>query len=131
MSSLFGIDILVMSIGALMAVASDLKIAAQQKNQMRTQDGARHSVDMVIKDENNNREIGFQKQKDGSYKIIADAAGLTSAQVKKQQQLINKVKQKYAYKVVVQELKKQGYQVAEEKAAEKGAIKLVVRKWVH
>lgn len=129
MSSLFGIDLLIMSVGALMAAVSDLKVAHEQKKQMRTHDGNTHAVDMVIKDENA-REIGFQKQKDGTYKVIADATDLTQSQVKKQQQLINKVKQRYAYNMVVQELKKQGYQVAEEKPAEKGAIKLVVRKWV-
>lgn len=129
MSSLFGIDLLIVSVGALMAAASELKVAHEQKKQMRTHDGSVHPVEVVIKDENN-REIGFQKQKDGSYKIIADEAGLSQNQVKKQQQLINKVKQRYAYTMVVQELKKQGYQVAEEKAAEKGAIKLIVRKWV-
>jgi hypothetical protein len=82
----------------------------------------------VVKD-SNNRQVGFQKQENGTYKVIADSAGLNPEQLRKQKETINSIKRKYAYNMVVQELNKQGYRVVEEKKLEKDIVKLVARKW--
>lgn len=120
--------LLIRSIGSLLEAIKDLNLACQEMQELKTADGKIYNVDVVVKDENN-RAVGFQKQKDGTYKIIADSAGLNEQQLKKQQQFINKIKQRYAYKVVIQELKKQGYQITEEKKIEKDLIKLTARRW--
>jgi hypothetical protein len=121
--------LLIHNIGSLIQAISDLNAACREKAKMKATDGKIYDVDVVVKDENN-REIGFQKQKDGSYAVIADCAGLNSAQLKKQNEFINKIKQRYAYNTILNELKKKGYQLAEEKKMEKNTIKLVARRWV-
>ena len=123
------IQLVIASILGLMQALKDLNMAYETKRQIESANGDFVNVDIVVKDENN-RSIGFQKQKDGRYKVIADSKGLTSAQLKKQQQFINRIKQRYAYNMIVGELKKQGYQVTEEKKVEKDLVKLVARRWV-
>jgi len=129
MSSGGSVNLLIHNIDSLIQAISDLNAACREKAKMKATDGKIYDVDVVVKDENN-REIGFQKQKDGSYAVIADCAGLNSAQLKKQNEFINKIKQRYAYNTILNELKKKGYQLAEEKKMEKNTIKLVARRWV-
>ncbi|MCM8801182.1 MAG: DUF1257 domain-containing protein [Candidatus Omnitrophica bacterium] len=128
MSSTGGIELIIRSLASLLQAIGDLRLACEEKKEMQTTDGKIYNVDVVVKDENN-RSIGFQKQKDGSYRIIADSYGLNSAQLKKQQEFINKIKRRYAYNMVIDQLKKQGYQISEEKI-EKDTIKLIGRRWV-
>ncbi len=133
MSSCGGIDLLIISVPILIKVLRDLmlnyELASEKKKIITTTDGKIHNVDLVVRDEFD-KDIGFQKQKDGSYKIIADSSGLNPTQLKKQKELINKIKRQYAYSMVVQELKKQGYQITEEKKVEKDTVKLTARRWV-
>jgi TFIIF-interacting CTD phosphatase-like protein len=135
MSSGGGIDLIIVSVAMLVRAIEELNLAhkrveAMQKEKIKMQmtTGETVDVDVVVKDPNN-RQIGFQKQQDGTYKVIADSAGLTRDQMRKQKDTINSIKRKYAYNMVVQELKKQGFQVVEEKKVEKDTVKLVARKW--
>ncbi|MEW6620982.1 MAG: DUF1257 domain-containing protein [bacterium] len=132
MSSHGGIIVyFIRNVAQLIETIKDLQLTYQQMEnlKMQTTDGKIHNVEVIVKDENN-RQIGFQKQNDGTYKIIADSTGLTAEQLKKQQMCINKIKQHYAYNVVIQELKKQGYQLVEEKKVEKNTLKLIARRWI-
>jgi hypothetical protein len=139
MSSIGGFDLIIYSIVGLIKTINDLRLAYQdlqdlrfyQKEQkMTTTDGKIYNnVEVIVKDENN-RSIGFQKQKDGSYRIIADNYGLNPEQIKKQKEFINKIKRRYAYNMLIQELKKQGYEIYEEKKLEKDVVKLIARKWI-
>lgn len=129
MSSGGYIGLVINNIAALIEAIGELNAACQQKAKMKTSDGIIHNVDVLVKDENN-RNIGFEKQKDGSYVVIADSAGLTPVQLKKQKAFINNIKRKYAYNMILGELRKKGYQIAEEKKVEKNTIKLVARRWV-
>jgi len=95
---------------------------------MRTADGKIHQVDLVLKDENG-KDIGFEKTKKGDYQIIADSSGLNNYQFKKQQDFIKQIRQRYAYNKVLEELKKQGYVIAEEEKVQNNTIRLVARKW--
>ncbi|MFA5148764.1 MAG: DUF1257 domain-containing protein, partial [Candidatus Omnitrophota bacterium] len=70
-----------------------------------------------------------QKQKDGTYKVLAEMGGLTAEEAKKQLKLVNEIRKKYAYNTVMSELRRQGYQVAEEKAEGK-QVRILARKWV-
>lgn len=128
MSSGGTITPIIRSIIYLLSAVNDLRLAYKEKAQIGTADGKIHNVDIVVKDENN-RDIGFQKQKDGTFAVIADSTGLNSTQLKKQNDFINKIKRRYAYNVVIQELRKEGYQIAEEKQVEKDMVKLTARRW--
>lgn len=129
MSSAGGIDLVILSVVALIQTIKHLNLVYREKSQLKTSDGKIHNVDVVVKDANN-RDIGFKKQKDGSYIVIADSGGLTQEQLTRQNEFINKIKQRYAYNMILTELRKKGYQVAEEKKLEKNTIKLVARRWV-
>ncbi|MBN3041153.1 MAG: DUF1257 domain-containing protein [Candidatus Omnitrophica bacterium] len=134
MSSGGGIDLCIVSIVALIKAIKDLNLARkelayQQNCKMTTTEGKAYNVDVMVKDDNN-RQIGFQKQKDGTCKVIADSAGLTPAQLKKQKSFINKIRQRYAYNKILGELKKEGYQLVEEKKEAKDTVRLLARRWV-
>lgn len=128
MSSHGGITLVIRSIALLIKAITELNLAVQEMKQIKTADGRVYSVDLVVKDENN-RSIGFQKQADGTYKVIADSSGLSARQLKQQQRFINRIKQRYAYDTVLQELKKHGYQVTEEKKIQEDTVKLTARRW--
>lgn len=106
----------------------DLGIEYQKLKSIRTSDGKVHNVDLVVTDENG-KNIGFEKTKSGDYKIIADCSGLNKAQLKKQNDFIKNIRQKYAYNTVVEKLKKEGYVIAEEEKVQNNTIRLVARKW--
>lgn len=106
----------------------DLGVEYRELTSIRTQDGKIHQVDLVVKDENG-KDIGFKKEKNGEYNIIADTSGLNSSQLKRQEEFIKKIRQKYAYKKVITELKNQGYVIAEEQKVQNNTIRLVARKW--
>ena len=70
--------------------------------------------------------IGFQKQADGSYRIITDAA---AAERRRTRQLADRIRQRYAYHAVKADLQRQGYTVVEEKNLADNTIRLVARRW--
>ncbi|MDD5669080.1 MAG: DUF1257 domain-containing protein [Candidatus Omnitrophica bacterium] len=129
MSSGGGIQLVIYSIQELIKAIEDLQLARQEKTRIETETGRIEQVDVVVQD-TNGKQVGFQKQKDGSYKVIADSRGLTAEQLKKQKEFINSIKRKYAYNMVTQQLQRQGYQIVEEKKVEKQAVKLVARRWI-
>ncbi len=128
MSSLGGIDLVIWSIGTLCSALKELRLNYERRKSIASTNGKICNVDIVVKDRFN-RDIGFQKQEDGTYKIIADSSGLTSKQVKEQKKFINNIRRNYSYIMIKEELKKQGYQVVEEKEVRKDTIKLVARRW--
>lgn len=113
---------------ALKRTLSELEASYTEERTMITADGLNHQVEVVIRD-HYGRDIGLTKTKKGDYQFVADTKGLTKEQLKRQQVFINKIKQKYAYNQVVNELKKQGYVIAEEQKVQNNTIKLVARKW--
>ena len=113
---------------ALKKTLSELEAQYQEEKTMTTADGITHKVDVAVKGPNG-CDIGLIKTKKGNYQFVADSKGLTKEQLKRQQAFINKIKQKYAYNQVVNELKKQGYIIAEEQKVQDNTIKLVARKW--
>ncbi len=128
MSSHSGIGIEIRLLATLIKSILDLSHEYYEVSSMRTVDGKIHDVSLVTKD-TNGRQIGFQKTKEGNYTIIADSAGLNSAQLKKQQDFVKQIRQRYSYNTVIQELKKQGYIIAEEEKVQNNTIRLVARKW--
>jgi len=87
--------------------------------------GQKTNIDILIK-LNSSYDIGFTRNKEGSYQITADWWGVT--QVKKED-FIRDVKQNYSLNMIRREMKKKGYKLVEQKNLEKNTIKVVVRKW--
>lgn len=107
---------------------SDLELKLQKNSSMTTEDGLIHNVDVVVTD-HCGKQIGFEKTESGVYRLIADSRGLDKNQLKKQKEFINKIRQRYAYNKITDELKKQGYIIAEEEKVQNNTIRLVARKW--
>jgi hypothetical protein len=112
----------------LKRVLSELEMQYKSMSTMTTGDGKVYNVDVVIKDPLG-RLVGLVKAEKGAYQFIADSKGLTKDELKQQQNFINKIKQKYAYNIVVDKLKKEGYVIAEEEKVQNNTIRLVARKW--
>ncbi len=106
----------------------ELELKLQKSSEIRTADGKIHMVEVVVLDPNG-KQIGFEKTSRGNYEIIRDTGGLTKAQIKKQDDFLKKVKQKYSYNMVIDRLKKDGYVIAEEEKVQNNTIRLVARKW--
>jgi len=121
------IGLLISSIGELVKAIDELKLAKMKRDSLMI-DGKIQKVDIAVEGVNG-RGIGFQKQKDGTYKVLAETGGLTTEEAKKQLKLVNEIRKKYAYNTVINELRRQGYQVAEEKAEGK-QVRILARKWV-
>lgn len=106
----------------------DLGMEYKELCSMRTSDGKVHKVDILVKDECG-KDVGFEKTAKGDYRIITDTTGLDKAQIKKQQEFVKKIRQRYSYNKITDELKKQGYIIAEEEKVQNNTIRLVARKW--
>lgn len=106
----------------------DLGRTHKKVQEFATSDGRVHKVEAVFKD-GLGREAGLQKTEKG-YRVVADCHNLTPEQTKKQNESIQQIVQRYAYRKVVKELQGQGYVVAEEEKRPDNTIRLRVHKWV-
>jgi hypothetical protein len=127
MSSEASISTMVLDVMAFFDALQDLKRAQAKCDSFKTSDGVEHEVEAVF-DDGLGRKAGLQKTAKG-YQIVADCHGLDAGQRKKQAESIQQVVQRYSYRKVVEQLKREGYTVAEEQKQGDGSIKLVVRKW--
>jgi len=122
------INVEIRCIAYLIKSMIDLGRQYKEISSMQTAGGKIYKVDLVVKDENG-RDIGFQKTEKGDYKILADSGGLNAQQLKKQQDFIKQIRQRYAYNSVIDQLKKQGYVIAEEEKVQDNTIRVLARKW--
>lgn len=137
MSVCGGIELIILSLVLLQKTLDELNFKVSLKKALKeekenniytieTQDGKIEKVDILVENVEGIK-IGFQKQKDGHYRIIPGK--VSSENIKKQKKLIGQIKQRYAYNLVKEELKKRGYTIVEEKNIEKNLIKIVARRW--
>lgn len=106
----------------------DLGLEYKELCSMKTADGKVHQVDLLVKDRNG-KDVGFEKTQNGTYQVITDTSGLNQDQIKTQQDFVNRIRQKYAYNKITDQLKSQGYIIAEEEKIQNNTIRLVARKW--
>jgi hypothetical protein len=138
MSAGGGITLIIWSLELLLKTVEELNFLITFKRELEgdrklkdalkieTKDGNFEKVDVLVENDEGIK-IGFQKQKNGQYRIIS---GKVSDELKeKQKKLIGQIKQRYAYNLVKEELAKKGYTVVEEKNLDKNAIKIVARRW--
>ena len=114
-------------IGMFMEALKDLKIASRKIAELKTSDGKTHKVEAVFED-GVGRLAGLAKTEKG-YQLVTDSQDLTAEEAKKQNESIQQVVQRYAYRKVVKQLQAEGYQVAEEQKQADNSIRLVCRKW--
>jgi hypothetical protein len=79
--------------------------------------GGPYSIGVVRNAENN------------SYEFTADWWGVETYTGLKQEEIINKITQKYVYNSVLEKIKSKGYSIVKETTNEKQEIRLVLRKW--
>ena len=109
---------------ALTDMGADWKAGPQT---VRGYQGKTETADVVI-EKATGYDLGFKQNVDtGDYELVADMQYW-------QQSLsvdgfLNQVTQRYAYHTVVTETSRQGFQVAEQKTADDGTIRLVLQRW--
>jgi len=88
-------------------------------------EGQKKNIDILVK-LNSSYDIGFARNKDGTFSIIADWWGVTKV---KEEDFTRMVNQNYSLNMIRREMKKKGYKIVEQKNLENNSIKVVVRKW--
>lgn len=127
MSSHSEINLVITAVAQLIQAIEDLNAQYKKLGQIKSC-GKMEKVDIVVKDPATGRDIGFQKT-DKGYRVICDSEGLSAEQAKQQQAFVKQIRQRYAYNKVLDELRKQGYIIAEEEKLEKNTIRILARKW--
>jgi len=113
---------------------------------IRGHQGSRY-VDVVVSI-NNSYEIGFVKDPEGAYELLADWWGVRGTsqeqfaqelhiqfqQVQEEiqreiEEMQRRVRHKYALKTSLTYLQKQGFQVVEKKTEADGTVKILARRW--
>jgi len=99
--------------------------------------GKRRDVEIAVR-MREGYDIGFVRRAGGNYDIIADwwgVEGVTQKEFvsrlqKKFEEFQRHIHREYALKTVLEQTKKEGFNVVEQKQEEDGSIRLVVRRWV-
>jgi Protein of unknown function (DUF1257) len=103
----------------------ELGYHVEKNAQVRGYQGDRTVADYVIR-RSNGYDLGFRKDGDEGYELVADFWG---ARIN-QQQFVNQVQQKYAHKMLMQTVAEQGYAIEAEEVLEDGTVRIVVGRWV-
>ncbi|MGD1948638.1 MAG: DUF1257 domain-containing protein [Leptolyngbyaceae cyanobacterium] len=109
---------------ALTDIGTDWKAGPKA---VRGYQGKTETAEVVI-EQDNGYDLGFKRNADtGDYELVADMQYWQQAL--SVDGFINQVTQRYAYHTVLSETEHQGFQVAEQKTAADGAIRLVLQRW--
>jgi Protein of unknown function (DUF1257) len=103
----------------------ELGYSVQKNIEVRGYRGDTTPAEYVIQ-QSNGYDIGFRKDGDERYEIIAD---FSMASVNRQT-FANKINQKYAHKMLLHTVAEQGYDVESEAVMEDGSVRVVVGRWV-
>jgi hypothetical protein len=106
-------------------VLAELGHKVESNTQVRGYQGDRIQAEYVIR-QNNGYDLGFRKDGDDNYEIIADfwGAGIN------QTQFVNQIQQKYAHQMLLHTAATQGYSIEAEEVMEDGTVRVVVGRWV-
>lgn len=136
MSALCGIELTIESLILLKKTLNELEmqysILEELKNEekklfvMETAEGTVEKVNILVTGADGIR-MGLQKQENGQYRVITSAS--SPSQLKVQRKMAGRIKQRYAYNRIKEELSSKGYSVVEEKKDGDNTIKLVARRW--
>lgn len=91
-----------------------------------------HNVDIAAR-KSGGYALGFVKSADGVYDLVADWWGVSG---KGEQKVVEELKrqagaiqQEYAKRIVLEQARKDGFELVSEKNENDGTVKLVVRRW--
>jgi Protein of unknown function (DUF1257) len=106
-------------------VLTDLGHKFESNTQIRGYQGDKIQAEYVIR-QNNGYDLGFRKDGDDNYELIADfwGAGIN------QTQFVNQIQQKYAHQMLLETAATQGYSIEAEEVMEDGTVRVVVGRWV-
>ena len=106
-------------------ILTDLGHKFEYNTQVRGYQGDKIQAEYVIR-QNNGYDLGFRKDGDDNYEIIADfwGAGIN------QTQFINQIQQKYAHQMLLHTATTQGYIIEAEEVMEDGTVRVVVGRWI-
>ncbi len=103
----------------------ELGYSVQKNIEVRGYRGDKTPAEYVIQ-QSNGYDIGFRKDGDERYEIIAD---FSMARVNRQT-FVSAINQKYAHKMLLHTVAEQGYDVESEAVMEDGSVRVVVGRWV-
>jgi Protein of unknown function (DUF1257) len=106
-------------------VLAELGHKVETNIQVRGYQGDRINAEYVIRRQNG-YDIGFRKDGDDNYELIADFWGTGINQV----QFVNEIQQKYAHKMLLATVETQGYTIEAEEVLNDGTVRVVVGRWV-
>lgn len=106
-------------------ILTDLGHKFEYNTQVRGYQGDKIQAEYVIR-QNNGYDLGFRKDGDDNYEIIADfwGAGIN------QTQFVNQIQQKYAHQMLLHTATTQGYSIEAEEVMEDGTVRVVVGRWI-
>ncbi|MBD2777546.1 DUF1257 domain-containing protein [Iningainema tapete] len=111
---------------SLQDALSDLGIDWKQgPRQVRGYRGQTHDAEITV-EQNNGYDIGF-KWNGAEYELVADLQYWQ--QNSSVEGFLRQVTQRYAYRTVLKETTRAGFQVSEQKQNQDGSISLVVQRW--
>jgi hypothetical protein len=114
----------------LTATLEELGYEVNEGGSVKGRQGIRQ-VDLSVRTRNGNG-IGFVRDTDGSYTLVADWYGIG----RKDQKILERVKttlsrvqSRYAEKIVLEKTEEQGFSLVERNVEPDGTIRIVVRRW--
>ena len=109
----------------LAGVLTELGHKFEANTQVRGYQGDRTNAEYVIR-RSNGYDIGFRKDGDDNYELVADFWGAGINQV----QFVNEIQQKYAHKMLLNTAESQGYTIEAEEVMQDGTVRVVVGRWI-
>ena len=106
-------------------ILTDLGHKFEYNTQVRGYQGDKIQAEYVIR-QNNGYDLGFRKDGDDNYQIIADFCGAGINQT----QFVNQIQQKYAHQMLLHTATTQGYSIEAEEVMEDGTVRVVVGRWI-
>jgi hypothetical protein len=106
-------------------VLTNLGYKVEVNAQIRGYQGDKTKAEYVIR-QSNGYDLGFRKDGDDNYELVADfwGAGIN------QTQFVNQIQQKYAHQMLLHTAATQGYSIEAEEVMEDGTVRVVVGRWV-
>lgn len=125
MSHFTTIKVQIKNAEVLTNVLAELGYQVEVNTQVRGYQGDRTNAEYVIR-RSNGYDIGFRKDGDDNYELIADFWGVGI----NQSQFVNEIQQKYAHKMLLNTVANQGYTIEAEEVLNDGTVRVVVGRWI-
>lgn len=124
MSQSVEVTVAVVGMTELLRAIVESGFSHEETKSYQTEDGRRHAVDLVVRDEQGS-SVGVKvDRKTGQATFVGH-----DGRDEKATALANRVIQRYAYATAVDQLKRKGYAIVKEQKQKDGTINLVAQRW--